>query len=178
MARESTVIKMMKNDYSMVGLNIDDTYKKTDMLLRLYRKVYWSMEERFDDLREITYETCFGDTETLSYLLNFAPDKELDLFRSRAVNAMKTRVLIELIDRAIVKMKAYPDCGDIYYSIIDLKYINYFKFNEDEILEQTELERSTYYRKKKEATMLLGYILFGFLMPEFIKAEKVANMCD
>lgn len=178
MAKDSAIMQMLKGNYHMMGLNVDDTYKKTDLLLKLYRNVCWSMEECFDDLNSITYESCFGDTETLTYLLNFAPEKELDIFRSRAVSAMQTRVLIDLIDKAIIKLRDYPDNGRIYHSIIDLKYIGYFRFTEEEILEQLDLERSTYYRKKKEATMLLGYVLFGFIMPEYIKTEKVANLQD
>ena len=176
MVKDSIFIRLIKSDYGVIGLNVDGTYKKTDLLLRLYRRVAWSVSDRFDDLNEITYESCLGDTDTLSYLLNFAPERELDTFRNRAVNAMKSRLLIDLINKAIAKIKEYPDHGDIYYSIIDLKFLNYFRYTEDEMLEQLDLERSTYYRKKKEATLLLGYILFGVVMPEYIRNEKVANM--
>ena len=177
MANASSVIKMLQGNYQLVGLNVDDTFKKTDMLLKLYRKVCWSMGEHFEELNAITYESCLGDMENLTYLLNFAPEKELDIFRARAVSAMQTRVLIDLIDKAVITIKDYPDNGKTYYSIIDLKYIGYFQFTEDEILEQLNLERSTYYRKKKEATMLLGYVLFGRIIPEYIRTEKVANYC-
>ena len=176
MPKESSIIRMMKNDYSMLKLNMDNTYKKTDMLLKLYRKVYWSIDERFDDLNNITYETCLGDYNTLTYLLNFAPDKELDTFKAKAISAMQTRLLIDLIGKAVIRVREYPDNGGIYYSIIDLKYMNFFKYSEDEILEELNLERSTYYRKKKEATVLLGYILFGFVMPEYVKTEKSQNI--
>lgn len=176
MPKDSIMVRMIKSDYGMIGLNIENTYKKTDLLLRLYRRVAWCVSDRLDELNEITYESCLGDTETLSYLLNFAPERELGAFQHRAVNAMKSRVLIDLIERAVVKIRDYPDNGGIYYSIIDLKYMNYFKYDEDEILEQLDIERSTYYRKKKEATLLLGYILFGVIMPEYIRNEKVANM--
>lgn len=176
MVKDSIIIRMIKGDYGTVGLNIDYTYRKTDLLLRLYRRVAWSVSDRLDDLNELTYETCLGDTDTLSYLLNFAPEKELDTFRNRAVNAMKSRALIDLINKAVAKIREYPDNGGTYYSIIDLKFMNFFKYTEDEILEELDLERSTYYRKKKEATLLLGYILFGLIMPEYIRNEKVANM--
>lgn len=176
MVKDSVVLRMIKGDYGTVGLNMENTYKKTDLLLRLYRKVNWSISDKLDDLNEITYESCLGDTESLSYLLNFAPERELDTFRSRAVNAMQSRVLIDLIEKAVVKIREYPDNGGIYYSIIDLKFLNYFKYSEEDILEELDLERSTYYRKKKEATLLLGYILFGLIMPEYIRNEKVANM--
>lgn len=94
MANASSAIKMLQGNYQLVGLNADDTFKKTDMLLKLYRKVCWSMGEHFEELNAITYESCLGDMENLTYLLNFAPEKELDIFRARAVSAMQTRVLI------------------------------------------------------------------------------------
>ena len=53
--------------------------------------------------------------------------------------------------------------------------MNFFKYAEDEILQELDLERSTYYRKKKESVYLLGYILFGYIMPQYVKLEKVAN---
>ena len=176
MSKDSVVIKMIKGDYGTVGLNIENTYKKTDLLLRLYRKVNWSVSDSLSDLNEISYASCLGNSDSVSYLLNFAPDRELDAFRSRAINAMQSRVLIDLIEKAVVKIKDYPDNGGIYYSIIDLKFLNYFKYSEDDILEELDLERSTHYRKKKEATLLLGYILFGLIMPEYVRNEKVANI--
>lgn len=176
MAKESAAMKSIKDDCTAIGLNLDSIYVKTDILLKIYRKVSWSMNKSFDDLNEITYEGCFGNSDNLCYLLNFAPDRELDAFKDRAVNAMKTRVLVELIERAVVKIRDYPNNGRVYYSIIHLTYLNYFKFTESEILEQLDLERSTYFRKKKEATMLLGYVLFGFILPE--QVHKIEKSCD
>lgn len=132
MRRESVVLTMIKGDYITIGLDADSTYKKMDVLLKLYR----------------------------------------------ATAVMQTRVLLELIDRAVMKLRDYPMGGQTYYSIFDLKYLNRWTYTEFEILDMLDLERSTYYRKKKEGTYLLGYILFGYVMPDYIKAEKVANMCD
>ncbi len=177
MAKDSAVIKMLKGDYSLMGLSVDGTYKKTDMLLRLYRKIDWALKGKIEDLSFYSYEND-NTLEALSCLLEFVPQKEMEAFRSKAISAMRSKALMELIDTAVIRLRDYPDNGHIYYSIIDLKYLSYFNFTEDEILEQLDLERSTYYRKKKEATYLIGYILFGFVIPEYIDSEKVANICD
>ena len=179
MSTESSVMRIFKYDYMSVGLNIENTYKKTDLLLKLYRKVNWSISGRLQDLDEMTYDGCFGDTESLSYLLNFAPDKELEAFKTLAENVMQTRILIDLIDKSILRVKNYPDTGNVYYSIFDLRYLNRWSYTENEVLEMLNLERSTFYRRKKEATYLLGYIFFGFVMPEYISNDsKVAKYCD
>ncbi len=172
MAKESVIMRTMREDYQSLGLDIENTCKKTDMLLKIYRKVSWSMNKQFDELNEISYESCLSGEGMVSYLLNFAPDKELDVFKSRAVSAMKTRVLVELIERAAVKIRDYPGNGAIYYSILDLKYMGYFNYTESEILEQLNLERSNFYRKRKEAKMLMGFVLFGMIMPDYIKEAR------
>lgn len=176
MARESSVMKMVKYDYLTVGLNIESTYKKTETLLKMYRKINWCLDGRLDEIEEINYESSFGGASAVSYLLNFAPDTELEAFRTRAENIMQTRILIDLIDKAVIKIRDYPETGKLYYDIFDLKYLSRWSYTEEDILEMLNLERSTYYRKKKEATCLLGYILFGFVMPEYIRREeKVAQ---
>lgn len=172
MAKESVIMRTMREDYQSLGLDIENTCKKTDMLLKIYRKVSWSTKESFDDLNEITYGSCMTGSEFMCYLLNFVPDKELDVFESRAVSSMQTRVLVEMIERAAVKLKDYPDNGSVYYSIIELKYLGYFRYTEGEILEQLNLERSNFYRKRKEAKMLMGYVLFGLIMPDYVKEMK------
>lgn len=178
MARDSVIIRMLKGNYSALGLQIDSTYKKADLLLRLYRKVSWSVSDSLEDLTVCSCESSDNIVEALSCLLEFVPEKDMETFRSKALAALQTKALVELIETSVAKLRDYPDNGHVYYSILELKYLNFFRFTEDEILEQLDMERSTYYRKKKEATMLLGYILFGLVMPEFVKNEKVSNICD
>lgn len=105
MTRESLMLAGIVEEYKLIGLDAETTYRKTSVLLKLYRRIRWCLRDRMDDLYAITYESCLGDSETLSYLLNFAPDRELDLFKSKAIDAMKTKVLLNLIDRAVEHAK-------------------------------------------------------------------------
>ena len=177
MAGDSTVIKMLKNDYLLIGLSVENTYKKTDMLLRLYRKIDWTLRDKVSDY-SIYADENGKILEALCCLLEFAPEKEIEAFHNKAVSALHSKALMDIIETAVVRLRDYPDNGKIYYDIIDMKYLSYTKFDESEILELLNLERSTYYRKKKEATYLVGYILFGFVIPDYINTEKVARMCN
>lgn len=125
MAKESVIIRIIKGSCLSVGLHVENTYRKTDMLLKLYRKVNWSIGNKIEDLKMVAYDNCMGDTEFFSYLLNFAPEKELEIFRIRAVNVIQTKLLIDLIDRAVQRIREYPDDGKTYHSILDLKYMNF-----------------------------------------------------
>ena len=112
-----------------IGLDFENAYRKTNVLLNLYRKTTWCLRSKIEELNQITYESCFGDHETLSYLLNFAPDKELEIFRNRAINA---KVLLKLLNQAIKKVKEYPENGEMYYFILDLTYLSQKKYSESE----------------------------------------------
>ncbi len=174
MSKESIMLSEIVKECRLVGLDAENAYRKTNVLLKLYRRINWFLRDKMNELHDITYESCFGDQETLSYLLNFAPDKELELFQKKAVEAMKTKVLLRLIDHAIENVRDYPDNGSLYYSIFHVTYLNKQKASETEILTQLHLERSTYYRKKKEGTYLLGLILFGCVMPDFLERIPIS----
>lgn len=65
MAKESVIIRIIKGSCLSVGLHVENTYRKTDMLLKLYRKVNWSIGNKIEDLKMVAYDNCMGDTEFL-----------------------------------------------------------------------------------------------------------------
>ena len=169
MARESQFTKSMKQSYAVQNLDLEHTYKKTAALLKVYRNAYWSLSEDFRDLEEYSYVECEDSDTVVNYLLTFAPEKELRIFSDRVQNAAESRVILNMIRKAALRIKDYPNDGTLYYDIIDLTYLGCFKYPQEAVLEMLDLERSTYFRKKKEAITLIGYILFGRIVPEFGK---------
>ncbi len=75
------------------------------------------------------------------------------------------------------KVYLYYDNGEIYHQLLTMKYLSSYKYTENKILDILHMERSTYYRKKKEAIMLLGISLLGYSIPEMKKSlNNVANL--
>lgn len=109
------------------------------------------------------------------YEVNYVSESDIKEFRLRAKSAMQTKEMMSLIRQSIIKVKEYPKHGEMYYKILDLKYLNYFQYCEEEILDQINVDRSTYFRKKKEAMYLLGYTLFGLVIPNYIIRVKAAT---
>lgn len=48
-----------------------------------------------------------------------------------------------------------------------ISYLTAFRYTESELLELLNLERSTFYDRKKEAVLLLGISLWGYAIPVF-----------
>ena len=45
-----------------------------------------------------------------------------------------------------------------------------YQYSDQELMASLNLERTTFYKRKKEAINLLGTILWGYILPEMIDA--------
>ena len=82
-------------------------------------------------------------------------------------NLFENKWMIDLIDKAMRKVYDYYNNGRLYHEILSKSYLTAFRYTESELLEILNLERSTFYDRKKEAVMLLGIALWGYAIPAF-----------
>ena len=79
---------------------------------------------------ECDFDYCSTDLNSaLVYLENFAPDKEKDQFARRIRNLFEVKWVVEIVDSAMMKVREYPDNGELYASILSVYYLSRFKFN-------------------------------------------------
>lgn len=136
--------------------------------------------------KESTLICTYGDSldGALIYLENFAPDEARERFEERIRSLFETKWIIELVDMAMLKIREYPDKGALYCEIISKAYLNRFKYRESEMLEVLNMERSTYYDRKKEAILLFGLSLWGTAIPklkdflESAREEEALCYCE
>lgn len=151
-------------------------YEKAKLLLTIYRRVCWATVGRADAVHE---DVCYyygNDLDhALIYLETFAPEKEKQHFESRIRTLFETRWMMELMEQAMLRVKEFPDHGDEYYDILSNFYLSRTKFTERDMLDILNMERSRYYDKKKEATMVFGIALWGtalLQMREFLQEGR------
>ena len=155
MGRNNTkAVKNITKMYEQLGLAQDDIFHKTKLLLSIYRDVVWATLSDCNCVNEEIY--YYGDdlTDALVYLEEFAPDIERSEFERRVCNLFENKWMIDLIDKAMSKVYDYYN-------------LTAFRYTESELLEILNLERSTFYDRKKEAVMLLGIALWGYAIPVF-----------
>lgn len=166
MRKESKVMRQCTLFYN--GLNIDrpTVLHKTKLLLEIYRPVVWSTQNRFNQVCESA--ACYYSKNlehALEYLENFAPEIERDKFNQKVYSLFETNWLISMIDSAMSKIYEYPDNGKLYHEILVKQYMTVIKYSEQEMLELLNMERSTYYDKKREAIELFAICLWGYTIP-------------
>ena len=159
--------------------------ERAKLILSIYREVCWSTIDRANDVCD-TLICTYGDSldGALIYLENFAPDEARERFEERIRSLFETKWIIELVDMAMLKIREYPDKGALYCEIISKAYLNRFKYRESEMLEVLNMERSTYYDRKKEAILLFGLSLWGTAIPklkdflESAREEEALCYCE
>ncbi len=155
--------------------NIDEEalYNRSKLILSIYRDICWSVMGRADRIHDEIICT-FGSNldRALIYLETFAPDEARERFEEKIRSLFESRWMIELVDSAMLQIREYPCRGDLYFEILSKSYLSRFQYREAEMLECMDLERSTYYDRKKEAVLLFGLSLWGNAIPMMKQLQK------
>ena len=180
MGRKDTLAaKSIRKMYEQLNLNQSDIFSKTKLLLGVYRDVVWiTLSESARVNEELAY---YGEEldSAFVYLELFAPDTEKQEFESRISALFENKWMVDLIDTAKAKIYDCHNNGRLYHEIISKSYLTAFRYTESELLDLLNMERSTFYDRKKEAVMLLGVSLWGYAIPYFkgiFQIEEV-DMC-
>ena len=167
MRKESATIRKCHSRLSLLGLDSTVAFHKSKLILKIYRDVVWVLSERAQELQEYAWELGDQDLSTgLCYLENFAPDIDLQDFEEKVCCVIQSQMLVDVINRALLRLKRYPDRGELYYEILSKQFIYRFNSTEKELLDELNMERSVFYDRKKEAIYLFSICLFGYVMQQ------------
>lgn len=171
MGRKDTAAwSIIHSNCKMLNMDEEGLKNRAVLVLKYYRRICWQTFEGIDNVKmEFEEFSSNGLEGALTYLETFAPDREKDIFEVRIRKLFESKWMIDLVDSAMRKVKDFPQGGDEYFEIISMKYLNRFNYTESEILDQLHLERSRYYDKKKEATMVFGLAFWGSALPKYRK---------
>lgn len=163
MGRRNTIA--MQNIWNLCNYNSLDVKElkiKTELLLALYRDICWQICDRSKACEREAATFCSNDVDIgLMYLYEFAPTPTKREFTEKVYSIFHSRYLISRMDEALLRLKQYPKNGELYYNIIKMCYVDRMILSQDEIIcRLPEMDRSTYYDRKKEAILLYGICLW------------------
>lgn len=148
---ESRSIEKLGMIYNFGNREKDKIYHNTKLLIKLYSKVLWRMS---NSIMEMETECYLSNGSKLFDVINTLIDVDpcVDKLRieSRLQSIEDSKSIIELIDRALILLKNYPDDGEQYYEILNKSYLVFVKYSENEMLESLNISRSTFFREKKK----------------------------
>lgn len=149
-----------------VPVDEERVYHKAKLLLKIYRDVVWSIEDRVSEIEEEYYQFGVNSLkEALDYLDDYDTNINKKALEERICCIIKSKCIIELVDKSLVKVKSYPHYGNLYFDILYKQYVAKYKYSEKDIIRDLNCERTTFYKRKKEAINLMGIVLWGYVIP-------------
>lgn len=146
----------------------EGAYKQGKFILETYQNLSWKTAREANYVRDDLMSYCSSDMDrALIYLLTFATDEQRDFYESKIEALFSNHMMGSMIDSAAAWVHDYPEEGKMYYNIICHSYLFRNGLKESELLEVLGMERSTYYRRRKEAVTV-----FGVAIHEVIRKRK------
>lgn len=152
-------------------------FHNTELLLKNYRDVVWSLEVAIHNVNKNFYIEYGCD---INGFLDMAYDAGMELrgtdIEAHTKSIEKSRNMLRIVDSAVDLLCRKHKNGEIYYWILYYTYLSPQELsNIDEIIEKLtdylkDISRSTYFRKKNEAILHLGRLLWGYTSRECFKA--------
>lgn len=151
----------------------DMIFHNTELLLRNYRDVVWSLEvsvfhANTSFLEE--YGSSLEDFLEMSYVAGMDVDASDVAARIKSIN--RSRNMLRIIDSAVELLRKKHRKGEIYYWTLYYSYLSPQELeNVEEIVEKLsnyakDMSRRTYFRKRDEAVLQLGRLLWGYTTKE------------
>lgn len=164
-------------------LDKSTVYHDTELLLENYRNLIWRLEENLEDVEGAIYYMGGRHLSNLFRLLSMELDEYDNEHSRKAVEERlfglrESKLIIDLIDKAMLKLKNYPKNGDKYFQILHTSYIDKEPIRQDEIQDKLLISPSTYYRYRKKAIEILSGILFGYINAYSVEAQTLSSIAE
>ena len=157
-------------------LQEQNLYKRARLLLSSYGSLCWSRLDRNESAKDpFTDEEALNTHLAFAYLKEFSDAESKRDFVTRIAKLMDVRLLQEIVNHALIRVKEFPVFGEIHFEILSKCYLSSVEYREDDILFAMDIERSRYYDRKKEAIMLFGIVFWTSAIQHYEELIKSAR---
>ncbi len=144
------------------GLNIEDTITITKSLLENYRSAIWLRGGLSESAKAVMKGE--GAEEVKQWYINL---KELtnDEINEASIGSAIFRIfstewITKVVKASLNKVREFPQHGELYYNILTKKYLNEEDMKDEQVVSELDMDRATFYRRKKEAILLCGILMW------------------
>jgi hypothetical protein len=160
-------LKNLRNRVDLSSKIDEDLYHNTEMLLEIYKMVFFRVKRKINQLDEECYIT---DRKRLTDLVDSLIDCDTRIDKAklydRLISIEESLSLMEIMEDALIALKDYPDHGGVYSQILRYRYFDSFENTHEEIQELCNLSRTSYYRLRKKAIRSYAVMLWAYTIPE------------
>lgn len=169
MGKTTNGIERLMNSFKVYNEYDEKVYHDAHLLLNIYADVLWGIKNSYTSIicecKEIYGASSIA---VLDVMTEFGTDLKAKLLHEQLEDAEASKVIVEIINVAMLKLQTYPNKGEQYHELLKVTYFSEKKYTDQQVLEMLDLSRSTYFRQRRKAISLFGVILWGYVLPEFI----------
>ena len=135
-------------------------YHNTEVLLEQYRTIVWALECVPGELsEELKLQT--KDLDELVSRIDFEMAMENKRLESRLNTIIKTRILLERVQDALMVLRKKPKDGELLYRLIYDAYLDPVERIAQDLIERAQLAPRTYYRMRADAITIMSIRLWS-----------------
>jgi len=167
---ESNFMDKLQATYEPNVFKKSKMFCDTKLLLNLYSKIQWRVEKSSVVKGSSPVQATEAKQMNTFIMSLLTSNTEINRLERSIQNIENSKCLIILVDKALEMLRNHPDYGERLYTIISSTYskCKAERLTELELTCRLNISRSTLYREKKRAVSLLGTILWGFVLPDFL----------
>ena len=174
-----TKFQNLISQFDITSTITDEDIEKTVTLLNLYGP---TLQRAGRSIAELEDECFERRRQSVSDFINLAIDFDRDADRKRIADRLAgmghSMQLLEVMEEALLLVKATPTHGAMYFNILRARYFDaYCKTNEDAFL-SLGISSSTFYRHIKAAIRTYAANLWCVVIPDLIIAEHNWETAD
>ena len=162
MASSTQQLELIRQVCRVRRLDEDDTYTITRRLLEKFRSALWIHSGVSDAAKAIL--TGDGKRQVKEWYLALKSFTRKDQITASIDSAIfhicRTAWIMDVVDRVLESVKEFNPMGDLYHDILKLAYFDEKDMTDQDVMDELAMERSTYYRRKREAILLCGVLMW------------------
>ena len=162
MASSTQQLELIRQVCKVRRLDEDDTFIITRRLLEYFRSALWLHSGAADVAKVIL--TTDGKRQVKEWYLalkELTKEEQIVASIDSAIfHICRTAWITEVMDRVLSSVRDFNPFGELYHDILQLAYFDEKNMSDQGVSDELNLERSTYYRRKKEAILLCGILLW------------------
>jgi len=157
MKKESAATRTMLLTFGIPVEQAEEIVKQSKIVLSAMRSMYWRIKTNAEIMQgEATGKLSVDIRAALLYLSDLAPLKERQDYEQRILRMFENQSILGILEKALEAIRSYPHNGELYYTILNDYYIDKQQQSDEVIFTKLHLERTGYYLRKREATLLFG----------------------
>ena len=174
MGREDTTSRRMIREFCAIyQLDAKVLLNRSELLLESYRKICFARcldDEEYED-EEMEEKKPI---DVVLFLENLDPTMSQVEFVNEIQDLADKNWIVEMVESAMVKLHKTPVSGELYFELINKRYIIQLPYTEPEMLERLNLGRARYYDRRWEALVMFGLCFWGSVLPKMKKMLEIS----